>query len=51
MHLSVCKLFTFSPFSPELPGQFQLNLAQSILERRRLKFVPKEIDNKIAKIH
>ena len=29
--LSVCKLFTFSSSSPEPLGQFQPNLAQSIL--------------------
>ena len=36
--LSVCKLFTFSS-SPELMGQFQRNLAQSILGWRGFKFV------------
>ena len=36
---SVCKLFTFSSSSPELLGQFQPNLAQSILGWRGFKFV------------
>ena len=36
---SVCKLFTFSSFSPEPQGQFQPNLAQSILGWSRFKFV------------
>ena len=36
---SVCKLFTFSSSSPEPLGQFQLNLAQSILGWRGFKFV------------
>ena len=31
VRLSVCKLFTFSSSSPEPLGQFQPNLAQSIL--------------------
>ena len=37
--LSVCKLFTFSSSSQELLGQFQPNLAQSILGWRGFKFV------------
>ena len=37
--LSVCKLFTFSFSSPEPLGQFQPNLAQSILGWRGFKFV------------
>ena len=37
--LSVCKLFTFSSSSPEPLGQFQPNLAQSILGWRGFKFV------------
>ena len=37
--LSLCKLFIFSYSSPEPPGQFQLNLAQSILGWRELKFI------------
>ena len=37
--LSVCKLFTFSTSSPEPLGQFQPNLAQSILGWRRFKFL------------
>ena len=37
--LSVCKLFTFLSSSPEPLGQFQPNLAQSILGWRRFKFV------------
>ena len=37
--LSVCKLFTFSTTSQEPLGQFQLNLAQSILGFRGFKFV------------
>ena len=36
---SVCKLFTFSSSSPEPLGQFQPNLAQSILGWRGFKFV------------
>ena len=36
---SVCKLFTFSSSSPEPLGQFQPNLAQSILRWRGFKFV------------
>ena len=36
---SVCKLFTFSSSSPELLGQFQPNLAQSILGWWGFKFV------------
>ena len=35
---SVCKLFTFSSSSPEPLGQFQPNLAQSILGSRGFKF-------------
>lgn len=38
----VCKCFTFSTFSPEPQGQFQLNLAQSIIGWRELKFVKTE---------
>ena len=34
-----CKLFTFSSSSPELLGQFQTNLAQSILWWREFKFI------------
>ena len=37
--LSVCKLFTFSSSSSEPLGQFQPNLAQSILGWRGFKFV------------
>ena len=37
--LSVCKLFTFSSSSPEPLGQFQTNLAQSILGWRGFQFV------------
>ena len=37
--LSVCKLFTFSSSSPEPLGQFQPNLAQSILGWWGFKFV------------
>ena len=37
--LSVCKLFTFSSSSPEPLGQFQPNLAQSILRWGGFKFV------------
>ena len=37
--LSVCKLFLFSTSSPEPLGQFQPNLAQSILGWRGIKFV------------
>ena len=33
-----CKLFTFSSSSPEPLGQFQPNLAQSILVQRGFKF-------------
>ena len=36
--LSWCKLFTFSSSSPEPLGQFQPNLAQSILGGRGFKF-------------
>ena len=36
---SVCNLFTFSSSSPEPLGQFQPNMAQSILEWREFKFV------------
>ena len=36
---TVCKLFTFSSSSPEPLGQFQPNLAQSILGWRGFKFV------------
>ena len=36
---SVCKLFTFSSSSPESLGQFQPNLAQSILGWRGFKFL------------
>ena len=36
---SVCKLFTFSSSSPEPLGEFQPNLAQSILGWRGFKFV------------
>ena len=39
VYLSVCKLFTFSFSSPEPLGQFQPNLAQSILGWRGFKFV------------
>ena len=39
VRLSVCKLFTFSSSSPEWLGQFQPNLAQSILGWRGFKFV------------
>ena len=35
----VCKLFLFSTSSPEQQGQFQPNLAQSILGWKRFKFV------------
>ena len=35
----VCKLFTFSSSSPEPLGQFQPNLAQSILGWRGFKFI------------
>lgn len=36
---SVCKLFTFSTFSPEPLGWFQSKLAQSILRLREFKVV------------
>ena len=39
---SVCKLFTFSSSSQEPWGQFQLNMAQSILGWRGFKFVKKK---------
>ena len=57
---SVCKLFTFSSFSQEPLGQFQPNLAQSILGWREFKFFfsnegprpfPKGDYYEIVKIH
>ena len=39
VYLSVCKLFTFSSSPPEPLGQFQPNLAQSILGWRGFKFI------------
>ena len=56
---SVCKLFTFSSSSPEPLGQFQPNLAQSILGWRGFKFVQMkgpalfqgEIITQMGKIH
>ena len=56
---SICKLFTFSSSSPEPLGQFQPNLAQSILGSRGFKFVQMkrpalfqgETITKLVKIH
>ena len=57
VHLTVCKLFTFSSSSLEPLGQFQPNLAQSILGWMRFKFVQmndpfsRGYNYKKAKIH
>ena len=57
VHLTVCKLFTFSSSSLEPLGQFQPNLAQSILGWMRFKCVQmndpfsRGYNYKIAKIH
>ena len=57
--LSICKLFTFSTSSPEPLGQFQPNLAQSILWREGFNFLqmkgprpfPRGDNYEIRKIH
>ena len=39
---SLCELFTYSSSSPEPPGRFQQNLAQSVHKRKGFKFVQKK---------